>query len=194
MDSSACSSQVPSSACSSQVPSSACSSQVPFSARSSSAFPSARFSRASPSSARFSRASPSSARFSRASPSRATPFPSAPKWPRLPSALQSPLLLSSHLSLLLQSTPQRGISPISFFWGGYLPLIWVAIVAILRTFVRVTMAYPPWPPNPWIRHGLPSPRIRHGLRNPQTLHGSPSHQSHHGLSRVSCPAMTSRVP
>ncbi len=117
---------------------------------STSAFPSARFSRASPFCARLSRASSYSARFSRASPSLANAE-------RTPSGI---LLQSAHQS---SSRGGRSLSfPNIFFWGGYIPVILVAIVAMLGTVVRATMAQPPWPSKlhapPW-PSWLPEPPV-----------------------------------
>ncbi len=87
-------------------------------------------------------------------------FQSAPECPRFQSAPECPRFQSASKCLLFQSAhqiPSRGgrspSLPNNFFWGGYIPVILVAIVAMLGTVVRATMAQPPWPPKlpdpPW---------------------------------------------
>ncbi len=63
-----------------------------------------------------------------------------------------PLLQSTHQSS--SSGGERSPSfPNTFFWGGYIPVILDAIVAMLRTVVRASMVQSPWPPKlpdpPW---------------------------------------------
>ncbi len=104
----------------------------------------------------------------------------APSYARHQSDLLCPLHQSAHRSPLLLSGSLRGTSPIFFFGGGYILLVWITIVAIVKTLDDATIAPVSKPSQNIIWPWLPSLQSHHGSLNPQIHHDLPSLLSHLG--------------
>ncbi len=181
-------------------------------ARSSSAPSRACFSRASPFSTRFSRASPSSAcaarappgiRASRAPPSarssrasssaRSSRAPSGARSSRAPSSARTSRASTKAFSSW--TAPRGELSQETFFGGGYLPRVWITIVAIGKTLDKATMVHRSRPPNKMIRSWLPESPVPPSPPESLIPPWPPeSPDPPWRLPQCSCPAPASRAP